>query len=313
MTRTLPSTSPQPHLHLRALPLLISRLNDPSTHPSPSSLLQALQPTLHILAQCQLHPSKASASHQPLLSSTIPLSALLHLSTLSPHSLTLPLCRDAIIAYPAHTTTISTILTSAFTSQPTLLDDLRTQVLPSLVTRLRLSPSAQVVRVLHLLLRSHEEIVGLLLTESDYLLPALRDSYPQLRDVRGKSDALHVCHALVRAVRGGQSGEALKRLMGETGGSRRILVSDGLREDYECCFEGRGRIGDGEMGELRRLRDEEAASDPVGILPFGRERTLAEGKVIAAGVHQPAVPAPPSSFARASALPPELRIDRTDA
>ena len=145
-------------------------------------------------------------------------------------------------------------------------------MLPSLVSRLRRSPSAQVVRILHLLLRAHEEVLGLLLTEADHLLAALRESYPKLDGIRAKSDVLLVCEGLVRAVQGGQSGEALKRLMGEVGpdSEKRVLVDAGLREDYDAVFEG-GRgiaLGDGEMGELRRMKEEEAAGDPVRSLTW---------------------------------------------
>lgn len=279
MTATLPSSSPPASLYLRALPLLLFHLNDPSIHSSPSALLKLLEPIFHILSHAQPHPPKQSSSSTiSLLSSTIPLAALLHLSLLSPSSITLPILISSIIAYPNHTTTISTILTSVIEAQPNLLDAIRTEVIPPLVTRLRLSPSPIVVRILHLLQRAHEEILGLLLIEADYILPALRDSYPKLNSIRAKSDTLLVCHALVQAVQGGQSGEALKRLMRDAGsGSRKKnLVDGGLREDYEAVFEG-GRIEDEEVVVLRRMRDEDASSDPVrqtswtAVFPGSRE------------------------------------------
>lgn len=262
MAIKVPSTPPSSRLHRRALPLLISKLNDPSIHSSPSELLDLLQSTLQILSHAQLNPPKSGS---PLLSSTIPLEALLHLSLLSPSSISLPPLVSAIIAYPNHPDTISTIISSALKSQPTLLDAIRTEIVPNLVTRLRLSPSPPIVRVLHLLLRSHEEILGVLLSEADYILPALHDSYTRLTSIRAKSDALLVCHALVQAVQGGQSGEALKRLMRDSGSSsgRKVLVDTGLSEDYEAIFGGKEGIEDGELGVLRRMRDEEVASDPA--------------------------------------------------
>ena len=270
MRSTLPSSSPSPALRLRALPVLISHLNDPSIYSSPSLVVQTLQQTLQILSFSQLHSPTHISS--PLLTSTTPLSALLHLSTLSPSTIPLPLLIEAIIAYPHHTSTISKILSYTLDSQPNLLDTIRTEVIPALVTRLRLSPSRQVVRMLHLLLRSHEEILGLLLIEADYILPALRDSYARIDGIRGKSDALLVCHVLIKAVHGGQSGEALKRLMGAVGtaSKNKVLVDAGLREDYEAFFE-EGEIGKGEIAVLKRIRDEDAASDLVGLyLDFER-------------------------------------------
>ena len=70
----------------------------------------------------------------------------------------------------------------------------------------------------------------------------------------------------MQVVGGGQSEEALKRLMGDVGASsgRKALVKASLREDYETVFDGRGRVGEWELSVLERMRDEDALSDPVG-------------------------------------------------
>ena len=144
--------------------------------------------------------------------------------------------------------------------------------------------------------------MGLLLIEADYILPALRDSYARIDGIRGKSDALLVCHALIKAVHGGQSEEALKRLMGVTGTASKdkILVNAGLREDYEAFFED-GEIGEGEITVLRRIRDEDAASDLVGPfvgVPKGR---VSDDQVEAHGISNSALSAPLTVLALASA------------
>ena len=261
-----PYISPVPiHLHSGALPVLYSTVNDYSTHSSPESLVRNLRPLLEILSYIHLYPTDKLNVKHPLIRSTIPLEALLHLSILSPRSLNLPLLISGIIAYPGYPQTISIILDAVIKDDPKLLDSIRTEIIPTLISRLRLSPSFHVVHVLHLLIRANEKILGIILTEADYVLPGLRDSYNKLGGIKGKSESLLVCHALLQSVQGGSSKEALMRLMGEStvsSSKKSVLIDLGLKDDYEAIFEGKASIGDNEVRLLQRLRDE-AIYDPV--------------------------------------------------
>lgn len=179
---------------------------------------------------------------------------------------------DIVISYPIHLTALSPIIDSILLSHPTVIETIRTEILPELVTRLRLSDSSSdlgmATRIILSLVRSHEELLGVLLSEADYVLPAMRDAYPKLgRDKPGlgaKSDMLMVCHTLIQVMGASGGGAAMKRLMSESAGSsKRPLVDGTLRSDYEAIFERMSGLQEEELDTLSFMQNDQAKSDPV--------------------------------------------------
>lgn len=182
---------------------------------------------------------------------------------------------DMIIAYPTHIEAMTPIIDSILSSCPSILDTIRTEILPELVTRIRLSDStpdlAVSVRVILSLVRAHDELLGVLLSEADYVLPAFRDAYPKIsRDKSGlsvKSDMLVVCHTLIQVMGASGGGEAMKRLMSDSAGSsKRPLVDGTLRSDYEAVFERLAGVQQEEIDVLKAAQEERARSDPVSVV-----------------------------------------------
>jgi hypothetical protein len=259
MTAPIPTTLPPVELQERAVKALLTRL---SVEEPDISLLKLI---LAITARQALSGGPAADLR--------PLQALQNLPSI-PQDLSTEILFNAIISYPTHLVPIGSFIDNLVAQHPGLTESVRTEIIPDLVTRLRLSSSASILgstaKVLLGLSRSHEELFGVVLSEADYILPALKDAYPKLdRDkagLRAKSDMLLLCHSLIKVMGqgGGGGGEALKRLMDDqAGSSKRVLVEGGLRGDYEAIFERMTGLGDAEIIELRSIRDDEARKDPV--------------------------------------------------
>ena len=259
MTAPLPTSLPPLELQDRAVKALLSRLS--ITEPDISHLKLILAIT-----------ARQALSGEPTVDLR-PLQALRNVS-LIPQDFAPEILLNTIISYPTNLIPVSSFIDSLVAQCPGVTESIRTEIIPDLVTRLRLSSSPSTLsaaaKILLGLTRSHEELFGVVLTEADYILPALKDAYPKLgRDkagLRGKSDMLLLCHSLIKVMGEGGGGgrEALKRLMDDqAGSSKRVLVDGGLRGDYEAVFERMSGLGDAEIAELRRIRDEEARMDPV--------------------------------------------------
>jgi hypothetical protein len=185
MSTDLPSRPLPAHLASRALPALLAKLRPLS--PSHLSFSHSLRGALHALALTRLHePLRAAPPH-----SDVPLKLLLEVSQSGPPEiLDLATVVDAALAYPTHPAQLSTLWGRAISHDPTLTDTVRTEILPSLIERLRLSPSAGTIRMvtysLLTLSRAHEELLALLLSEADFIVPALKDAYAALPQVPRK-------------------------------------------------------------------------------------------------------------------------------
>jgi hypothetical protein len=261
MAIAVPTSPPPLALQSKALPALLARLDVSNPNHPDLGLVKVI---LAITARQALtgrlvtdvRPLQALASSASLTGATA--DVLLHL----------------VISYPTHLRAITPLVGRILESNSDLLKTIRTEVIPDIVTRLRLSNSPSDLRtalkILLALLRAHEELLGVVLSEADYIIPALRDAYPKLgkdmTGLRAKSDALLLCHALVQVLPAAAGREALKRLMESGNGagpSKRALVSAGLRADYEAIFERMSGLGDAEVDALKRIKEDEAASLPV--------------------------------------------------
>ncbi|KAK8846586.1 hypothetical protein IAR55_005672 [Kwoniella newhampshirensis] len=275
-TSTLPSAVPSPALYPTLLPLLLTQISHSSAN---AALLPILQTTLHILSSIRLSP--ASSTPIPGSRSTIPLQALVDLSSSHPSLIKAPLLIDAILAYPLYTSTaINEILYKVFEQYPDLMEIFRIDVLPSLLIRLK-SESNNVTqieisaRILLSMIRAHEELVDLVLEDSKDLLRALTIAYSildttgakkglakseQQRIIGIKSDIIMICQELISRVGGqGASSEAMLRFMGEVEGGQ---AGRGLRSDWESVFGSDARGLDAEVKNgLEMRRDEEAKQD----------------------------------------------------
>ncbi|ORX36173.1 hypothetical protein BD324DRAFT_528654 [Kockovaella imperatae] len=189
------------------------------------------------------------------------LQTVLQISTSTPEALTSEILLSSIIAYPLHRKAINELVGRVLT--PNILEEFRGEILPSLVTRLQLCHGqdlCKVIRIILLIIRSHDDLLGLALEEATYVIPALRTAYQSLDGLEGQSDTLILCHELVSAVQG-ESKDALKRLMGG-GHSKQLLLGQTLREDYEALFERAAPLPDGLVSRLDAMRDARAAEDP---------------------------------------------------
>ena len=266
MTVVIPSVPPPADLHSPALHALLARL---SPNNSPIDLA-ALKHALAIVAGQSLRGVTTPSTDLR------PLKATLSIASQRPEMLTVDVVLNAIIAYPRHLGPVSQLISTYIDLNPTFMELLRGEVIPDLVTRLRSSASthelSSATRIILSITRSHDALLGLVLSEADYILPALKDAYGKFgvgkNAIGARSDSLMLCHALSSAVqeKGGESKEALKRLMGDgVGTSRKVLVDGALRSDYEAVFERMQGVEEDELVTLAALRDEEAQGDPVSL------------------------------------------------
>nr|XP_019047657.1 hypothetical protein I302_04273 [Kwoniella bestiolae CBS 10118]OCF26587.1 hypothetical protein I302_04273 [Kwoniella bestiolae CBS 10118] len=270
MTVNLPSTPAPPSLYPKLIPHLISQLS----HTTPSSTtLPTLKLTLHIQASIRLSPS----SPVPQAGSTIPLKHLLDLSTSHPGLIKVPLLLDAIIAYPLHLTMINEILTNAFEVNGDLVEVFRIDIIPSLINRLN-SPQVHVediatsVYILLAVIRAHDELLALVLEDSENLLKSLSKAYSALGGDIGvakvKSDILMICKELLDSVPAGHDTveETMIGFMGDIsslneGGVEVMGKGSRLRDDWEAVFERDESLGKDVKEVLIRERDQQARED----------------------------------------------------
>ncbi|RSH90085.1 hypothetical protein EHS25_001418 [Saitozyma podzolica] len=311
MSTDLPSRPLPAHLASRALPALLAKLRPLS--PSHLSFSHSLRGALHALALTRLHePLRAAPPH-----SDVPLKLLLEVSQSGPPEiLDLATVVDAALAYPTHPAQLSTLWGRAISHDPTLTDTVRTEILPSLIERLRLSPSAGTIRMvtysLLTLSRAHEELLALLLSEADFIVPALKDAYaalPQVprneEEVRAKEGTILLCKAIQDAM-GEIAKEGLLRLMGQS-----------IADDLERL--GSGTTDQDFVSALKRSRDEAARSDPrltplLNLFPTLSPRLLLSAldhpvfasSTSVAGYDAQAAPLIESILSGGSTLPTEL-------
>lgn len=311
-TSALPAGQPPAVLNEQVLPILLRRLARAHRPPSSSakegaspdtSLLDTLQKTARILATDALRYGRLAKS------SIVPLEIALQISSASasarpePFNLPLPVLLDLTAAYPSHRNAISKLWSHAFSApsstwtpvnpsasetQPDLGDIIQTQLIPPLVSKLNLSPSLSdigiVAGLLLVLARAHEELLAVLLSEADYVLPALRSAYSapgaqaDKATLRVKQTTLLFCAELFGAVQGESVKEGLMRLVAgpmaspelgvaSDGGARGFLRTNTLGEDLQYWL-GTAKTGGGAVDAevqmvLEEIRDDEARSDPV--------------------------------------------------
>ena len=260
ITAAIPTSLPPVELQDRAVKALLTRLSID-------------EPDFSVLKFVLAITARQALSGQPTTDPR-PLQALLNASAI-PQDLVVELLINAIVSYPTNLLPIGALVDTLIAQHPGTIESIRTDIIPDLVTRLRLSDSgatlASTAKILLGLQRSHEELFGVVLSEADYILPALKDAYPKLgRDragIKAKSDILIVCHSIIRAMTDDKGGaSAMKRLMDDQAGpSKRVLVEGGLRGDYEAVFERMAGLRGEEISELHRIRDDEARNDPVSL------------------------------------------------
>ncbi|WWD00088.1 hypothetical protein V866_006996 [Kwoniella sp. B9012] len=285
MTVNLPTTLPPPSLYPKLLPHLISQL---SHSPPSSSTLPALRSILHIIAYITL--SSPSSGNIPQAKSTIPLQHLSELSTSHPGLIKASLLLDAIIAYPLYLTTINEVLTNAFDSNGDLVEVFRIDIIPSLINRLNLGNTnnngnkcvddiSKSTKILLSIIRSHDELLALVLEDSENLIKSLSKAYSTISTttnsnersatrVRVKSDILMICKELLDSVPSGHDTveETMIAFMGELTERKAQgeVMGDGskLRDDWEALFE---RDEEGLSKEVKEVlvkeRDERAKED----------------------------------------------------
>ena len=272
MAIALPASTPPAALQSKALPALWARLDTSQPDLAVVKLILGITARQALAGQPPTDVRPLQAISASTLLDDVSLDVLIHLIT----------------SYPTHLRVVTPLVGRILTNNPGLLNAVRTEVIPDLVTRLRLSNSpsslATALKILLALVRAHEELLGVMLSEADYVVPALRDTYPKLgtdkTGLRAKSDALLLCHSLVQIMPASSGREALKRLMESGNGagpSKRALLNAGLRADYEAVFERMSGLGDAEVDVLQRVKENEAASQPVsvGIRAFKQCLTIA--------------------------------------
>ncbi|OCF40202.1 hypothetical protein I317_05959 [Kwoniella heveanensis CBS 569] len=267
----LPSAPPPPSLYPKLLPHLISQLSTDNVA-SPTAL-PLLRTVLHVLASINLSSNPISTSDIEHARSTIPLQALLDISSAQPASLKVPVLLDATIAYPFHQSTINDILSRCFDSNPDSIEIFRIDVIPSLVKRLKSSRVNDITAASKIFLgviRAHDELLALALEDSEDLFKALSKGYETLNPAKedrvricSKSDILMICEELIGRVGHGASEEAIVRFMGDKSGSGDLLGKGNLRDDWESLFgSAASRLSEDVKSVLVEQRDQQARQDP---------------------------------------------------
>lgn len=205
----------------------------------------------------------------------LPLSIVLYLNNTG-KNLPLPVLLYTTLAYPSHP--LGPLWDAQLDRQPEIEDTIRSEVIPGLISRLQLDPGLGTLHAaantLLVLSRASESLLALILSEADYILPAIRAAYDALEQpvkgqgqeketVKVKSDVLALCMALLGAVQSEGVKGGLRRLMG--GGGFRTeeggLFKQSLGQGVEMLEKG---DVDGEAKRmLGEIRDERAREDPV--------------------------------------------------
>lgn len=245
MAQTTPGSLPPPELHDRLLAALLPQLHLPNP--------VALRTVLQILAYQSLHSTTNTGAHSV---PTRPLQLALQLSSSPPpasENLDLETLVDLVCAYPNHHNAISAILTRRFDADPTILDRLTSEVLPTLTEALRGDAGQVGVKAISTLLHAHDEILSSVVMDPLSLLAALQSLYGKL-DLSTKEDVL----LLVKKVLAGAK-ESAKEMMGVRSG--RAFEDGSLRTDYDAIFNSGSGGADGEplsddvLAKLRRTQE----------------------------------------------------------
>ncbi|KIR58289.1 hypothetical protein I314_05912 [Cryptococcus bacillisporus CA1873] len=272
----LPSTTPPPSLFPQILPLLISRL---TTSPVNLQILPIIETALHIQRHVTLEPMSGVSA-----SSLIPLQKLLELSTSHPTSIRVPAIIDAILAHPIHSPVISQIISNVLNESPDSIEIWRIDVLPELINRTKTGGEKDVVLAVRLMLgmiRTHDELVALVLEVSEEVLRGLNVAYSKLGNGDSKTptevseeirlgameDVLMICRELVTRVgMEGAAGDAMLRFLGEKeSAAMGVMQGKNLRGDCEALWGKSGRKFSPDsviIAKLQKRRDDFAKLDP---------------------------------------------------
>lgn len=266
MTRASTRTSlPPPSLRSSVLAHAFTRLG--TCKPTTPTLFDDLELALRLLA------------HVPLASRDILPLRIVILLNKQRTSLPLSLLLNATLAYPNHP--LAPIWDTQMDIQPELENQIRAEVIPGLVSRLQLNVELgtlrSTIRVLLALSRASEAILAIILSEADYVLPALRSAYDGLstRDsveseqhvAEVKMDVLALCLALLGAVQSEGVKNGLKRLMGAEPPfqDHGDLFNDTLGQAVMALE--RGLVDDKAKRLIGLVRDDAAREDPVSEAP----------------------------------------------
>lgn len=287
MAVAVPTTPLPPSMADKALPVLLKRL-----HASPSSPSLALISTALRALAIVFGPSASAPPAGPV--PVIPLQALQGAVSSDVAKIPIELLLDATVVYINYSEYLQTIWTDVLAGRPEMLEQLRSEVIPGMIERLRLSPFSKSLFVfahtVRALSRAHEELFGLTLSEADAVVPALRDGYSALSTpasakaneeasdsdshVRAREAVLVLLKEMADAL-GPSADEGLKRLLrdpsgkdlGRTGGQEASLhLGAGrpasLLDDYRLAFEAR-RIDDQTRIVLQSQKEAATKADPV--------------------------------------------------
>lgn len=227
----------------------------------------------------------------------LPLTIVLYLNNRG-DNLPLPILLYTTLAYPHHHPALSALWDAQLDRQVELEDAIRAQVIPGLVSRLQLAPGLGTLnaaaQTLLTMSRASESLLALVLSEADYVLPALRAVYDGLDKEKGsssggdngrekgkgkesarvKGDVLALCMALLGAVQSEGVKSGLRRLIsagaagtGASGaGVGAAIENAGL---FEQSLSGavanleKGRVDEGSKRLMQDIRDEHARDDHV--------------------------------------------------
>lgn len=284
MAVAVPVTPLPPSMADKALPVLLKRLQA-------SSSLALLSTALRALAVVY-GPSAISSASGPV--PTLPLHVLLRSVSSEAAKIPIELLLDATVVYINYSNNLRAIWTDVLEARPEILEQLRSQILPGMIERLRLSPSSKSLvifaQTLRALSRAHEELFGLILSEAEAVVPALRDGYSSLatsasakagrelddgdRHMRAKEAVLVLMKEMADAL-GPSADEGLKRLLrdpagrntGQHGGTDPSLnlradTQPSLLYDYRAAFEA-GCVDDQTRATLQSQKEAAAKADPV--------------------------------------------------
>lgn len=249
MAAALPAGPPPPHLWDKALPYLAARIAAASVD-GPTAVQPVLQLALSTLAAARLAGTRVTV---PLA----PLHAFASLAAEDPDSVSLPLLCDALLAYPVEVAVLTPAVAAKVYELPELID--------ALVGRLKTTPSANSLlatsRLLHALLRAHDEGAALLIESAESLVPAIGHCYDVIgsdKDATGaKAEALTFVRALAHLA--GPGAAALRNLVGGRSGGA-PLVDGAMADDFDLFND--AHLGDKEAAIVRDLHDEERSDDP---------------------------------------------------
>lgn len=254
MAVSIPPSPPPQELHDRILAALLPQLHLPSP--------ALLRPILQILAYQALHSTTHSSPTKPLQ-----LALKLSSTPSGASELDASLLVDLILAYPNHQNAISTILTRRLDAEPSLLDEFANVILP---TSLQSAQSASdtravgiAVKALGSLIRSHDDVLSLVVSDLKAVITALQGLYGQLNGDDGlpvKEEILLLAERII----GGAKFDLNSGVQSLGIKSGTPFVDGSLRTDYEAIFNsaiGSDTIPDEVIAKLRSTQDRKARAN----------------------------------------------------